>query len=75
MQMFTSTHYTGMGLHTKYRNGEAWKKVFGPVFVYLNNVPSEKADRTLWDDAKKQANYIHFPLLSTSFTGVIVFMN
>ncbi|KAG5233446.1 rhamnogalacturonate lyase [Salix suchowensis] len=54
MLMFTSTHYTGMELDTKYRHGEAWKKVFGPVFVYLNNVPSEKDDTTLWDDAKKQ---------------------
>ncbi|KAF9670860.1 hypothetical protein SADUNF_Sadunf13G0112900 [Salix dunnii] len=71
LSMFTSTHYTGMELDTKYRNGEAWKKVFGPVFVYLNNVPSEKDDRTLWDDAKKQANYIHFPSVSTSFAWVI----
>ncbi|KAJ6758148.1 hypothetical protein OIU74_027273 [Salix koriyanagi] len=54
LSMFTSTHYTGMELDTKYRHGEAWKKVFGPVFVYLNNVPSEKDDTTLWDDAKKQ---------------------
>uniref|UniRef100_A0A6N2LZV4 Rhamnogalacturonan lyase domain-containing protein n=1 Tax=Salix viminalis TaxID=40686 RepID=A0A6N2LZV4_SALVM len=27
LSMFTSTHYTGMELDTKYRHGEAWKKM------------------------------------------------
>ncbi|CAK7349920.1 unnamed protein product [Dovyalis caffra] len=56
LSMFTSTHYTGMDLDTKYRTGEGWKKVFGPIFVYLNSIPSRKDYRSLWDDAKKQAS-------------------
>ncbi|CAN1342756.1 Rhamnogalacturonate lyase, partial [Linum perenne] len=50
LNMFTSTHYAGKDLNTAYRNGEPWKKVFGPVLVYLNaGEPS-----TLWPDAKKR---------------------
>ncbi|XP_031283521.1 probable rhamnogalacturonate lyase B [Pistacia vera] len=56
LSMFTSTHYGGKDIDTKYRNGEPWKKVMGPVFVYLNKV-SSKGDiyGDLWKDAKKQA--------------------
>ncbi|CAI9758170.1 unnamed protein product [Fraxinus pennsylvanica] len=35
------------------RNGDPWKKVFGPVFIYLNSGSSNKP-RTLWEDAKAQ---------------------
>ncbi|CAI0405315.1 unnamed protein product [Linum tenue] len=50
LNMFTSTHYTGKDLNTAYRNGEPWKKVLGPVFVYLNSGDTS----TLWRDAKEQ---------------------
>jgi len=37
-------------------DGEYWKKVMGPVFIYLNSSPNNGSDiRALWDDAKAQA--------------------
>uniref|UniRef100_A0A2P2JXD4 Rhamnogalacturonate lyase B-like n=1 Tax=Rhizophora mucronata TaxID=61149 RepID=A0A2P2JXD4_RHIMU len=56
LNMFTSTHYAGKDLNTAYRNGEPWKKVFGPVFVYLNSVEATENPLTLWRDAKKQTS-------------------
>lgn len=53
--MFFSTHYAGEILGLRFRNGEPWKKVFGPVFIYLNSVASDDEDiLTLWTDAKEQ---------------------
>ncbi|XP_012081709.1 probable rhamnogalacturonate lyase B isoform X2 [Jatropha curcas] len=54
LNMFTSTHYAGKDLNTQYRNGEAWKKVLGPVFVYLNSISPSEDRETLWQDAKQQ---------------------
>ncbi|CAN1288425.1 Rhamnogalacturonate lyase [Linum perenne] len=52
---FTSTHYAGLDMATGYRNGEPWKKVFGPVFIYLNsNAPNSNDYAALWKDAKTQ---------------------
>ncbi|RWV79497.1 hypothetical protein GW17_00059362, partial [Ensete ventricosum] len=36
------------------QNGEYWKKVFGPVFIYLNSASEKSAPMLLWEDAKKQ---------------------
>lgn len=53
--MFVSTHYGGEDLVVKFGEGEKWKKVFGPVFIYLNSVPKDKNDAaSLWNDAKEQ---------------------
>jgi hypothetical protein len=52
--MFTSTHYAGKDLNTAYRNGEPWKKVLGPVFVYLNSISPKENSSMLWEDAKEQ---------------------
>lgn len=55
--MFLSAHYAGDDLVPKIGQGEAWKKVFGPVFIYLNTVVvGESGDDalTLWEDAKTQ---------------------
>ncbi|KAJ4836293.1 hypothetical protein Tsubulata_008025 [Turnera subulata] len=52
--MFTGMHYAGRDLNTKYRNGEPWKKVFGPVFVYLNSNARVGDHQALWNDAKRQ---------------------
>ncbi|XVF61482.1 hypothetical protein PTKIN_Ptkin08bG0133200 [Pterospermum kingtungense] len=55
LSMFVSTHYTGTEIDTAYKKGEAWKKVFGPVFVYLNSAsPGADTRKTLWKDAKRQ---------------------
>lgn len=57
LQMFASTHYAGKETGMKFKEGEAWKKVFGPVSIYLNSL-SSRADSTLplplWDNAKQQ---------------------
>ncbi|KFK35157.1 hypothetical protein AALP_AA5G246100 [Arabis alpina] len=49
--MFTSLHYVGKDMNTTYTSKEPWKKVFGPVFVYLNSASSRNL---LWTDAKRQ---------------------
>ncbi|OAY54379.2 hypothetical protein MANES_03G066613v8 [Manihot esculenta] len=54
LNMFGSVHYAGKDLNTEYRNGEPWKKVFGPVYVYLNSIPPSENPKALWEDAKRQ---------------------
>ncbi|KAK6938055.1 Rhamnogalacturonan lyase, domain II, partial [Dillenia turbinata] len=54
LAMFLSGHYAGDDLVPKIRNGEPWKKVFGPVFIYLNSVWSGDDPLWLWQDAKQQ---------------------
>uniref|UniRef100_A0A7N0TMU4 rhamnogalacturonan endolyase n=1 Tax=Kalanchoe fedtschenkoi TaxID=63787 RepID=A0A7N0TMU4_KALFE len=50
LNVLSCGHYAGPELGIQFRNGEPWKKVFGPVLVYLNS-----GDRTsAWLDAKKQ---------------------
>ncbi|KAL9266594.1 Rhamnogalacturonate lyase-like protein [Drosera capensis] len=53
--MLHSTHYVGKDLKLAFQNGEPWKKVFGPFFVYLNAVPPQKdPHQPLWQNAKEQ---------------------
>ncbi|KAK2975653.1 LOW QUALITY PROTEIN: hypothetical protein RJ640_000678 [Escallonia rubra] len=52
--MFFSTHYAREHLRLKFSDGEPWKMVFGPVFVYLNSVSHDEDPLTLWADAKEQ---------------------
>ncbi|KAL8160461.1 hypothetical protein V2J09_001998 [Rumex salicifolius] len=49
--MFHSAHYAGSNVALAFKQGEAWKKVFGPFLVYLN---SNKNYSALWQDAKIQ---------------------
>ncbi|KAJ7953493.1 Rhamnogalacturonate lyase family protein [Quillaja saponaria] len=51
LSMFVSTHYGGKDLTMQFRGGKPWKKVFGPVFVYLN---FDRHSSSLWRDAQKQ---------------------
>ncbi|KAK1392015.1 Rhamnogalacturonan endolyase [Heracleum sosnowskyi] len=53
LSMFFSTHYAGISLGIRLGEGESWKKVFGPVFIYLNSVEDE-SPLELWADAKEQ---------------------
>ncbi|KAL6518612.1 hypothetical protein OROGR_019114 [Orobanche gracilis] len=53
-EMFFSTHYAGQSLIMEFQDGEPWKKVFGPVFIYLNSALDGEDPLTLWADAKEQ---------------------
>ncbi|XP_070056243.1 uncharacterized protein [Nicotiana tomentosiformis] len=54
LSVFLSAHYAGEDLVPKFGDGEPWKKVFGPVFIYLNYVNEGEDPLTLWEDAKEQ---------------------
>ncbi|KAL3504972.1 hypothetical protein ACH5RR_034813 [Cinchona calisaya] len=54
LAMFLSAHYAGEDLVAKFERGEPWKKVFGPVFIYLNTILEGDDPCLLWEDAKKQ---------------------
>ncbi|KAL3524991.1 hypothetical protein ACH5RR_013363 [Cinchona calisaya] len=54
LSMFFSTHYAGEHLTIKFRDGELWRKVFGPVFIYLNTISEGDEILALWSDAKEQ---------------------
>ncbi|KAL4558974.1 hypothetical protein LXL04_031100 [Taraxacum kok-saghyz] len=54
VRMFVSAHYGGNDLVIKFDEGEPWKKVFGPVFTYLNSTSTIENPLILWEDAKNQ---------------------
>ncbi|CAO2147519.1 unnamed protein product [Urochloa humidicola] len=55
LTMFLGTHYIGDDIVLNIGNNEYWKKVLGPVFIYLNSSPKRGDFRALWDNAKAQA--------------------
>ncbi|XP_047320375.1 rhamnogalacturonate lyase-like [Impatiens glandulifera] len=56
LAIFVTPHYGGTDLVVKLKEGEEWKKVYGPVFIYLNSATQGDEASSLWDDAKKQMN-------------------
>ncbi|KAL0440028.1 UNVERIFIED_CONTAM: hypothetical protein Slati_2485800 [Sesamum latifolium] len=54
LAIFVTSHYAGEDLLLKFQPGEIWKKVFGPVFIYLNSVSDADDAFSLWSDAKEQ---------------------
>ncbi|KAF2283862.1 hypothetical protein GH714_016606 [Hevea brasiliensis] len=56
LNMFTSTHYTGKDLNTQYRNGKPWKKVFGPVYAFLNSISTDEDPMLLGKTLKNRYN-------------------
>ncbi|KDP41512.1 hypothetical protein JCGZ_15919 [Jatropha curcas] len=54
LSVFLSAHYSGEDLVPKFEAGEEWKKVFGPVFIYLNSAMPGDDPLSLWEDAKQQ---------------------
>ncbi|KAL4558971.1 hypothetical protein LXL04_031097 [Taraxacum kok-saghyz] len=54
LAVFVGAHYAGEDLVPKFSQGEPWKKVFGPIFIYLNSVLEGEDSLSLWDDAKRQ---------------------
>lgn len=49
--MFVSTHYAGKYVAMNFEEGETYKKVFGPIFVYLNSASHKSNKITPWSDA------------------------
>lgn len=56
--MFVSDHYAGNDVSMKFENGEPWKKVFGPIFVYVNSLSKAKNSSNLWKNAKEQVSIL-----------------
>nr|XP_043636559.1 probable rhamnogalacturonate lyase B [Erigeron canadensis] len=54
LAVLSSTHYGGSELVLKFSEKESWKKVFGPIFIYLNTISDGEDPHTLWDDANNQ---------------------
>ncbi|KAG9439228.1 hypothetical protein H6P81_019393 [Aristolochia fimbriata] len=54
LAMFHGVHYLGEDCAASFTEGEAWRKVLGPIFVYLNSTSSVSNAHDLWIDAKKQ---------------------
>ncbi|KAK1278800.1 hypothetical protein QJS04_geneDACA023550 [Acorus gramineus] len=54
IEMFHGTHYIGDDIVASFANGEAWRKVYGPVFAYLNSTRSVNNAYDLWLDAKEK---------------------
>ncbi|XP_026399503.1 probable rhamnogalacturonate lyase B isoform X1 [Papaver somniferum] len=54
LTVFFSSHYMGQDKIPMFGNGEPWKKVYGPVFLYLNSAPPGTNESALWDDANEQ---------------------
>ncbi|RZC68328.1 hypothetical protein C5167_031589 [Papaver somniferum] len=54
LTVFLSSHYMGQDKLPIFGNGEPWKKVYGPVFIYLNSAPRGTNESALWDDANEQ---------------------
>lgn len=63
VQVFHGCHYIGSDIIPNFEEGEAWRKVFGPVFIYLNCAPMGTPCPALWQNAKDQVSFhFHCPL-------------
>ncbi|KAL2483947.1 Rhamnogalacturonate lyase family protein [Forsythia ovata] len=54
LAMFHGTHYIGNDILAHFGEGETWRKVFGPFFVYLNSTEDVSKAHNLWIDAKNR---------------------
>ncbi|KAK4850741.1 hypothetical protein QYF36_009409 [Acer negundo] len=54
LALFHSVHYSGADLILRFQQGEPWKKVFGPIFIYINSLLDGDDPLLLWEDAKQQ---------------------
>ncbi|KAG2616984.1 hypothetical protein PVAP13_3NG177753 [Panicum virgatum] len=55
LAVFLGPHYVGRDMVIQFEEGESWKKVLGPVFIYLNSGDHPSCKRDLWEDAKARA--------------------
>lgn len=58
--MFHGSHYIGEDTVAKFEEDETWRKVFGPVFIYLNSTPKVSDAYSLWTNAKRQVHSVSF---------------
>ncbi|KAF7809447.1 putative rhamnogalacturonate lyase B [Senna tora] len=56
LNSFVSSHYAGEETTMAFQEGETYKKVFGPVFYYLNSLLNHHDPQTLWADAVQQTS-------------------
>lgn len=56
----------------KFGSGEPWKKVFGPVFIYLNSVADKHDTLSLWDDAKERVLPLRMLALKAYFCTYMI---
>lgn len=52
--MFVSAHYSGEDLIPRFAEGEPWNHIYGPMFMYMNNMTKGQDLPLLWDDAKER---------------------
>ncbi|KAL2893064.1 Rhamnogalacturonate lyase [Bienertia sinuspersici] len=52
--MFVSAHYSGEELIPRFAEGEPWNHVYGPMFMYMNNITKEENISLLWENAKEK---------------------
>jgi hypothetical protein len=62
--MFHGTHYIGNDILAHFEKGETWRKVFGPIFVYLNSTADVSNAYNIWTDAKKQVPFHSIGLIA-----------
>ncbi|XP_023522509.1 probable rhamnogalacturonate lyase B [Cucurbita pepo subsp. pepo] len=56
LTVFHSAHYAGAAMVIRFGSNEAWKKVYGPVFIHINSLPEKEDPLGLWQNAKQQMN-------------------
>ncbi|KAG6608125.1 Transcription initiation factor IIA subunit 2, partial [Cucurbita argyrosperma subsp. sororia] len=54
LTVFHSAHYAGAAMVIRFGSNEAWKKVYGPVFIHINSLPEKEDPLRLWQNAKEQ---------------------
>ncbi|KAK6932286.1 Rhamnogalacturonate lyase, partial [Dillenia turbinata] len=54
LAMLQGTHYIGDDMVAHFEEGDTWRKVFGPFFIYLNSTDNVSKAYSLWTNAKKQ---------------------
>ncbi|XP_074263660.1 uncharacterized protein LOC141586358 [Silene latifolia] len=54
LAMFVSAHYSGEELIPRFQEGEPWNHIYGPIFMYMNNLTKGDDFHMLWDDAKQR---------------------
>ena len=60
LNYYESSHYGSAGTDCNWTNGEIWAKVYGPYFIYCNNITNaitatNQAAQALYSDALAQA--------------------